>query len=67
MVRGGQNLKVEATGFTNRLEVDYDKKSKMNDDSKDLEEHPSMVFSFLLLCLPESHPSLYKLEPCTHL
>lgn len=28
MVRSGQNLKAEATGFTNRLEVDYDKKEK---------------------------------------
>lgn len=31
MVRSGQNLKAEATGFTNRLEVDYDKKKKKNE------------------------------------
>ena len=67
MVRRGQNLKVEVTGLTNKLEVDNDKKRKMNDDSKDLEENHSMLFSFLSLYLPESHPSLYKLQPCIHL
>lgn len=62
MVRRGQNLKVELTGLTNKLEVDYEKNRKINDDSKDLEENHSMEFSFLLLWFPESHLSLYKLE-----